>query len=321
MSRNGIEKALREMDIKSTDLLVLKSYGLSLSDQYWVKPSDKTVRWEDMNFFDNDFSEDVGNILLGENRSKNIPNLFSPENASNGWLQKKWKIINGKRYLVKGGSGYQQEPYNEVIATYIAKKLGITHTEYILESTSKKLPVCVCENFVTRDTELISAGYINLVLPFDGKESKYEHFVRCCEYLHIPNCVKKLDEMIVLDYIIANQDRHMGNFGVIRNTDTLEFTGFSPIYDSGTSLRYDTPVDDIDCNLDIESQPFASFHSEQIKLVTDIYKFTFNEHLNIDTAVSDIFKKNSYISDERAGKILEVLKRRIEMLEQSIHRN
>lgn len=314
MSRNGIEKALREMNIRSTDLLILKSYGLSLSDQYWIKPSDQTILWDKVNFFDNDFSEDVGNILLGEKRSKNIPDLFSPEYASNGWLQKKWKIINNKRYLVKGGSGYQQEPYNEVIAAYIAKKLGITHTEYKLESTSKQLPVCVCENFVTRDTELISAGYINLVLPFEEEESKYEHFIRCCEYLHIPDCVRKLDEMMVLDYIIANQDRHMGNFGVIRNADTLEYIGFSPIYDSGTSIRYDTPVDEIDCDLDIEAQPFANFHSEQIKLVTDINRFPVEDLSDIDSAVSDIFKKNNHISDERAEKIIQVLKRRINLL-------
>ncbi len=41
--------------------------------------------------------------------------------------------------------------------------------------------------------------------------------------------------MIVLDYIIANEDRHLNNFGLLRNAETLEWYGFAPIYDSGSS--------------------------------------------------------------------------------------
>jgi len=40
------------------------------------------------------------------------------------------------------------------------------------------------------------------------------------------------------DRIINNIDRHYGNFGFIRNADTLEFQGFEPIFDNGNSLWY-----------------------------------------------------------------------------------
>lgn len=39
--------------------------------------------------------------------------------------------------------------------------------------------------------------------------------------------------MIVLDYLIVNEDRHQNNFGVVRNAETLEYLGAAPIYDSG----------------------------------------------------------------------------------------
>ena len=42
--------------------------------------------------------------------------------------------------------------------------------------------------------------------------------------------------MLVLDYIIANTDRHWNNFGVIRNADTRCYIDIAPIYDSGTSM-------------------------------------------------------------------------------------
>ncbi len=51
--------------------------------------------------------------------------------------EKKWKILNCQRVLVKGGSGMaQQEPFNEV--SLLCRKLGIPHVEYSLlfEGTS-----------------------------------------------------------------------------------------------------------------------------------------------------------------------------------------
>ena len=48
-----------------------------------------------------------------------------------------------------------------------------------------------------------------------------------------------VSQMIVLDYLIANEDRHQNNFGLIRNANTLEWIGPAPIFDSGSSMGYD----------------------------------------------------------------------------------
>ena len=46
---------------KNTDIkinsLSLKSLGLNLNDQYWFKPYDSHIQWEDVNFFQNDFCQ------------------------------------------------------------------------------------------------------------------------------------------------------------------------------------------------------------------------------------------------------------------------
>lgn len=323
MSRAGLDRALREMGLPSSDILPLKSLGLSLSDQYWIKPVNSDIQWENVNFFDNDFSEEMGEILFGEKHSSQNPDMLSPDNVSNGWLCKKWKIRDGKRYLVKGGSGFMQEPFNEVIASNIADKLGFPHTDYILGYTSKKMPVSVCECFINRDTELIGAAFINTVLPLSENESKYEHFVRCCEYLNIPNYTKRLDEMMILDFIIANQDRHMGNFGIIRNANTLEFIGFAPIFDNGTSIRYDTPVSEIDLSLDISSQPFESFHNEQIKLVKDKQLYVPDKLCGIGNEIDSLFsdkRTSEYINPSRAEMIRKIISARINMLNKHLHK-
>ena len=318
-SRSGIDKAMRILNIQMPQELLTKCFGISLSDQYWVKPAGMKVNWEDINFFDNEFSEDIGNILFGSKPKSDSLDMMSPDCTADGYLKKKWKIINGTRCLVKGGANFFQEPFNEVIASIIADTLNIPHVEYKLAFEGKHhAPVSICEDFITRDTELITASSINRVLQYKDSESKYDHFTRCCEYLNIPDWQKSLDEMLTLDYIIANQDRHMGNFGALRNVDTLEYLGFAPIFDCGTSLRYDTPTVYIDADINVESQPFLSFHDEQIKLVKHPEKIDLTALDYITEKIRMLFydaRASVYIDEKRQEKILQVLKSRINMLE------
>ena len=318
ISRSGIRKALEVLEMQTSQELLTKCMGLSLSDQYWVRPHDSDLQWEDVNFFDNEFSENVGNILFGERPNSGTLNMLSPEGASDGWLKKKWKIIDGKRCLVKGGSSFYQEPFNEVIAYRISKRLGIAHIPYTLSYEGKnRMPVSVCEDFVKRDTELIPAGFISKVLPMEQGENKYAHFVRCCEHLGVPRVQESLDEMLVLDYLIGNQDRHAGNFGVLRDVKTLTYLGFSPIYDCGTSLRYDTPTVYIEPDLDIESQPFLHFHNEQIQFVQHPEVFDLKKLAGIEEEIAEIFNDDravAYIDAARQEKILAVITKRIQML-------
>lgn len=159
-SRDGLRQALEEMGIALPEILLEKCWGLSLSDQYWICPKGSDLRWENVNFFDNLFSEDVGNILLGIAGSSASLSLVSPDNSSDGWLKKKWSIIDGKRCLLKsGGHSFLQEPYNEVIAASIMKRLQIPHVEYSVTEHKQK-PYSVCEDFITADTDLISAQHL-----------------------------------------------------------------------------------------------------------------------------------------------------------------
>lgn len=125
-SRTGIKEALENMGIDSSKELLEKSYGLSLSDQYWIRPDHSKIQWKDINFFENPFSEDVGSALFGGQFSGDF---MSPDNTSDGWLRKKWVIQNQKRVLLKSGSGEsQQEPLNEVLANMICDRLKHCHS-------------------------------------------------------------------------------------------------------------------------------------------------------------------------------------------------
>ena len=76
-SRSGLERALETLHIPYAELLLVKCSGLSLSDQYWVTPCDAPQNWHDVNFYENDFSDDVGRALFGEGVLSAQPDLCS----------------------------------------------------------------------------------------------------------------------------------------------------------------------------------------------------------------------------------------------------
>lgn len=103
-----------------------------------------------------------------------------------------------------------------MIASEIMGRLGIPHVPYSVIWMDGE-PYSVCEDLVTAGTELIPAWRILKTQKKNNSVSVYQHFVHCCETLGICGTVPFLDRMMVLDYVIANEDRHFNNFGVLRD--------------------------------------------------------------------------------------------------------
>jgi len=317
-SRSGIRDALETLDIQSTKMLLIRCYGLSLSDQYWICPEGMDLTWDQINFFENTFSDDIGDVLFGGNKKANAFDFSSPDNTSDGNLKKRWKIIDGKRCLVKGGSPpFRQQPFNEVIATGIMERLGIPHIPYTV-MWNNEAPYSVCEDFVTGDTELIPAWRIIQTQKQNNNISNYQHFINCCEALGAEDIVPFLDKMIVLDYIIANEDRHLNNFGLLRNAETLEWLGMAPIYDSGSSLGYDKLPGQIRSGRDVTCKPFKNHHEEQVKLVTSFAWIDFEKLGSVKELIQETLSNPNaadYMDEARIKAIQDSVEKRILQLQ------
>ena len=316
-SRSGVREALEVLEITSTKLLLVRCYGLSLSDQYWICPKGSGLTWDAINFFDNGFSDDIGDVLFGAEKKTDVLDFSSPDNTSDGNLKKRWKIIDGKRCLVKGGSNpFRQQPFNEVIAAGIMERLGIPYVPYKV-TWNKGAPYSVCEDFITRDTELVPVWRILKTQKKSNSVSVYQHFVNCCEGLGIQDAVPFLDRMIVLDFIIANEDRHFNNFGMLREAETLKWIGFAPIYDSGSSLGYDKTPMQIRSEKDIVCKPFKNHHAEQLKLVSDFSWIDFDRLKDVNRLIESVLTAEGtedYVDEIRVRAIKGSVKQRIEYL-------
>lgn len=313
-SRTGIKDVLFELDYHFTTQLIEKCMGLSLSDQYWIRGEGSDLEWRDVNFFDNGFSEDMGDLLFGRSPGSNEVSLSSPDNTSDGVLKKKWKILDGKRCLVKGGSGQNmQEPFNEVIASSLMLSQSIDHVDYKMLWIDD-YPYSVCTDFVNGSTELVTAYHLVKSIPQKQSDNLYMHYVRVCEEMGV-DVVPYLDRMITIDYIMMNNDRHMGNFGLIRNADSLEFIGPAPIFDTGTSLGCQIRTDRFNAGLDHGSKPFKDTFHEQLKLVSSFDWFDADAMLSVLPDAERVLDDRGFIGEERKRLILELLEKRISGVE------
>lgn len=318
-SRKGLKEVLHNSNVydkDNFDLLDAKVYGLSLSDQYWVKGVEEEISWESINFFDNEFSEDIGKILFNGGKTALNLNLNTPDMTSNGNYEKRWKIIDGERYLLKAGSKiYNQEPFNELIATKLYERL-LNKDEYVEYSVifDDDKAISKCKNFITKDTELIPAWKINEYYEFLDDEDKYTHYIRCLNNLGIKDAETLTDKMIVCDYIIANKDRHFNNFGVIRDVNTLKFIDVAPIFDNGCSLWYDE--NDMYVGEFFLTKPFEEYEKKQLSLVKKLEWLDISKLEDFPNEVKTILSMDKLLSKERINKIVDQIKLRIEFVKE-----
>lgn len=104
LAAQALKRLLSLLDVPYSEVLLTKCSGLSLSDQHWVTLCELPQSGHDVNFYDNSFSEDVGKALFGEEVLSENPNLCSPCNTSDGFLQKRWRVADEKRILLKAES-------------------------------------------------------------------------------------------------------------------------------------------------------------------------------------------------------------------------
>lgn len=154
-------------------------------------------------------------------------------------LQKGWIIENGKRVLVKGiYQPSREEPINEWLASNICKRLNFEYCNYSIDIVNSKI-VSKCDNFITSDEEIISAYDVLNSKPKSNNINDFEHYIQILEGHNIPNARKNVEDMFIIDFLMMNFDRHLKNFGIIRNVNTLEWTRTTPIFDTGESMQCD----------------------------------------------------------------------------------
>lgn len=253
-NREFVHKILEAIGNPPTALGIIDvSLGLSVTDSYWIVPEDFQGKFADYNLFDNDFTKalELAAFIGYDTKVKGL--TTSPELTTNGMLRKCWRRIDDKLYLYKGGTfGYANtglEPYSEYYACQIAQAMGLSAVQYDLKKFHKQL-VSTCEAFTDINTSYVPIGYLVSSANIDEITSVYSK--------------DNFADLIVFDAVICNTDRHLGNYGLLRDNKTGEYLQPCPIFDNGLSLfNYAMPDDFADISTYAISRTNA-FNADQV---------------------------------------------------------
>lgn len=323
--RDKLDILLHRLNIIAPSELLDKSFGLSLSDQYWLKPINTSISYDDINFFDNDFDYTEfleASLSKNSNSIVSASSLNTPNNTTDGMLRKAWIIENDTRYLLK--SGYKNEllqPFNEVLASEICDRLGFDHVKYTLD-TYKDTVVSKCPCFITKNTELITCHQIRNNMDRYDSTKDYEEYIKILEEHGIVDARTQMENMFILDFLIMNEDRHLNNFGIIRDVNTLKWLKCAPIFDNGQSLKT-LYYDENELHISGEGRFFYEVKpfDEIIKIVKNLKRIDIDKLNDLPEWFDNLlhqYQNLTNFSDTRINKLCIILNRQIYKLKKLI---
>ena len=238
--RNDIRVFFRMLGISCIEDFIEITNCVSLKDTYWVKSLNSRKTWKDVSPYSNPLNKLIADYSFSRKiNGKTVTG--SPDFSTDGNFPKCWKRVNGELYLYKAGSSGAcnagNEPYSEVYASMIAKRMGIQTVNYDI-STYKGVTVSRCKCMTNENIGLIS--YREL---YDSQICDFKELLNS-----VPeNCKRNIVDMLLLDYVTCNIDRHYGNIGLLISNETNKVLGFSPLYDHNLScIPYYIESDDIE---------------------------------------------------------------------------
>ena len=227
--------------------IIRATKGLSLNDAYWIVEDGFEGTFDKYNLYDNRFSRVLALIAFtGYGSSIRSSLASSPEFTTNGILPKCWRRESGKIKLYKGGtkgaSNTGNEPYSEYYAYQVAEAIGVNAVQYGLSKW--KGEICsTCELFTSKEVSFVPVGRIVT----DGGMKKVRKLYSVLGF------EAALDDMLVLDAVIANTDRHYGNFGFLVDSRKNKIIASAPLFDHGNSLFNFAGRDDLTSLESLES--------------------------------------------------------------------
>lgn len=303
-------------------------HALSLNDAYWITNDLVEEHWCDYNLYQHPMDKVLAYVAFTGFTTKITGLRTTAELTSSGMLKKCWSNRADGIYLIKGDDfivrqdGRSQATL-EYYAAQVAEAMGFEHIAYDLEEfhhqNGEREVVSICKLFTSEDVGFVD-GYTYLKQQgFDVDNAILEDPLT---QLKIAGVVasEQYEDMLLFDSIIANQDRHLGNWGVLIDNNTGEFLKVAPIFDNGFSLFYGASNADLQpayhadykkslrckyLSLDDQARLFVS--KRHVPALRKLLGFSFRRHPKYNIAEETLQLMEAFVR-ERAQKVLALCK-------------
>lgn len=204
---------------------VLRVHGAKVTDDYWVRAeSESSLSWRDVAFSEDTFAEIAltGSFSSYNRTYKGAQFASSPELTNIGSYEKCWRIQEGSWQLYK--SGAPLERFSELFIARLGARLGFPMVEYWPDSGS-----------------VWSADFTEGIYNFEpasaivGDEEDYAYDYDRLTALE-PSLGAQYLDILYMDALCFNMDRHMENYGVLRDRSTGRIVRMAPNFDNNIAL-------------------------------------------------------------------------------------
>lgn len=223
------------------------THAANINDSFWIMREDENIKWEDVSLYDNEFTAVISNLAfggagLGDNE---LFSSTSPELTCDGSFRKCFKKedntgqFGSDIYIYKRRGELNNEgltPYCEMLASEIASIISPdNYVSYKITQLHSKL-ASKC-NLFTSD----KIGYASYSKIHGLNSGRLQDVF---DYYRALGSEQQFREMLVVDALCFNIDRHRGNFGVLFDNDTLKPICISPVFDLNLSMLYNFTDED-----------------------------------------------------------------------------
>jgi hypothetical protein len=215
------------LKLKHTDDLntVLYAHAATVTDNLWFRFEHEDLTWDKVRFRENHFVDLAlsGRFLeIQDNKLEQLRHSRTPELTNIGSFEKAWKLEGGTWYLYKRGTSLER--FSELFIYALGKQLGFDMAEY--EPS---------EGYVK------SKDFTGGIYNFDPTASIVDDSVDEVEiYQKLrtlnPSLTKAYLDIVYLDALVFNVDRHTYNFGFLRNQETGAVIAMAPNFDNNIAL-------------------------------------------------------------------------------------
>lgn len=258
---------------------VLFNKGLSLTDSYWIHKCGDVESYNDVTLYSRDTVDSIAATSLS-GVLHDLPRVINTEITNIGSFNKAWKKVDNCWWLFKVGSDWNN--YAEMFTHYLGKSLGMNMAEY------RVMDGYVCTKNFT-DEHIMLEHYASLMHMFNERE--YDDKITLVN-LNTLGVGDGYCDILLLDSIVCNPDRHEFNLGVLRDTTTGDIISVAPNFDNnlalGSATHSNKPSDFLlKCYLnEIGIQPHQQKYLQllTIDLIKDIdVKVKTELNINLDT--------------------------------------
>ena len=216
LDRSYIRNILKHLNLAVTDEIaaVKHVYAVSVTDIFWIREEGSPLRYDDVKFESDIYFKAA---LMGDPDIFSKERIHTPEVTNIGSYNKGWKYDNDAWLMYKAGTPL--EIWSEIFTSKLAQRLNLDAVVY----------TCV-------DGFVMSKNFVGNGLCFEpaksliGSDTAYKTNIEVMKKFGL---AKKYMDIIFLDAIVRNGDRHEFNYGFITGNSKIDL---APNFDNNMSM-------------------------------------------------------------------------------------